>query len=394
MASSRTRWPVASTSRASRRPFRPPHCPWPRCDARSRPPFRYDRHGFYTRRCDGRRIPRFRCRRCRRTFSRQTFSLTYYLKRPGLLAPVAAGLVAGSAHRQLARSLACAPSTITRLSPRLGRHALLYLARARARLGPPPEPLVYDDFETFFGAQDFAVGLGTLVGHRSWFLYDLDQALHLRPGRRTHAGNQRWHNRLRHLHRPPPQARARALARVLHRTLPRGAPRRRLVLLSDGHTAYRRAVARHPHRRLISHRAFPNPPRRRKGQPPTPAARRRHRALFPVDHLHALIRHSQAHHRRETIAFGRRLNALLERAYLLMLWRNFIKRRSERQPRAPTPAMVLGLARRPRRWDQVLEKRLFPHRLPVPQGWERVYRRDLTSPSAGRNHRHRLKHAY
>jgi hypothetical protein len=68
------------------RPFRPPHCPWPRCDTRPRAPFRY------------------------------------YLKRPELLVPVAAGL------------------------------------------GPPREPLVYDDFETFFGAQDFAVGLGTAVG--------------------------------------------------------------------------------------------------------------------------------------------------------------------------------------------------------------------------------------
>jgi hypothetical protein len=117
---------------------------------------------------------------------------------------------------------------------------------------------------------------------------------------------------------------------------------------------------------------------------------RRDRALYPVDQLHALIRHSQAHHRRETIASGRRVNALLERAYLLMLWRNFVKRRSERQPQAPTPAMVLGLAKRPRRWEQVLERRLFPHRVGLPGSWEKIYRRDLVTPSVGRNHRHRL----
>ncbi len=376
------------------RPFRPPHCPWPRCDAASRAPFRYLRHGTYTRRGDGRSIPRFRCRCCRRTFSRQTFSTTYYLKRPELLVPTAAGLVAGSAHRQLARSLACAPSTITRLAPRLGRHALLTMARARARLGPPAEPLVYDDFETFFGAQDFAVGLGTAIGQRSWFIYDVEQALHHRPGLRTAAQKRRWLSRLRHLHHPPPRAHARALTRVLDRLLPATAPARRLTLVSDDHPAYRRAVADHPRRARIHHRAHRNPPRRTRGAPRSRAAVRRDRALFPADQLHALIRHSQAHHRRETIAFGRRLNGLLERLFLLMVWRNFVKRRSERRPRAPTPAMVLGLARRPRRWEQVLARRLFPHRVGLAGSWKKVYRRDLVSPSVGRNHRHRLRNAY
>ena len=166
-----------------------------------------------------------------------------------------------------------------------------------------------------------------------------------------------------------------------------------LALVSDDHPGYRRAVARHPLRDRISHRAFANPKRRGKGEPRSPAAVRRDRALFPVDQLHALIRHSQAHHRRETIAFGRRLSALLERAFLLAVWRNFVKRRSERRPRAPTPAMVLGLARRPRRWQQVLSRRLFPHRIKLPAGWERIYRRDLITPSVGRNQRHRLVHA-
>jgi hypothetical protein len=153
-------------------------------------------------------------------------------------------------------------------------------------------------------------------------------------------------------------------------------------------------VARHPRRKSIVHRTYRNPPRGPKGSPRSAAAARRDRALYPVDQLHALIRHSQAHHRRETIAFGRRVNALLERAYLLMLWRNFVKRRSERQPQAPTPAMVLGLAKRPRRWEQVLERRLFPHRVGLSGSWEKIYRRDLVTPSVGRNHRHRLIQAY
>jgi hypothetical protein len=64
---------------------------------------------------------------CGKTCSQETFSLRYFLKRPELLRPVAAGLVADSSHRQIARLLGCSHSTITRLSTRLGRHALLLL---------------------------------------------------------------------------------------------------------------------------------------------------------------------------------------------------------------------------------------------------------------------------
>lgn len=116
--------------------FRPPHCPRRDCpDHTPTKRYRCSRRGSYRRKCDPhRRVPRFHCPSCRRGFSRQSFATSYYLKRPELLEPVAAGLVAGSAHRQLARSLGCAPSTVTRLSARLGRHCLLLQAEALGAL--------------------------------------------------------------------------------------------------------------------------------------------------------------------------------------------------------------------------------------------------------------------
>ncbi len=76
-------------------------------------------------RADGRCVPRYRCHTCHRSFSKQSFATSYFLKRPELLVPVAHGLVNGAAHRQIARMVGCAPSTVTRLSARLGRHAQL-----------------------------------------------------------------------------------------------------------------------------------------------------------------------------------------------------------------------------------------------------------------------------
>ena len=50
---------------------------------------------------------------------------------------------------------------------------------ARLRLLDPSR---YDDFETFTGTQYHPCGLGTTVGHHSWFLYGLGFAPHRRGG--------------------------------------------------------------------------------------------------------------------------------------------------------------------------------------------------------------------
>jgi hypothetical protein len=299
-------WPERPVEQIDPSRFVPPHCPWSSCPSHADGGFRFRRHGVFIRRCDRRVVPRFRCLCCRRTCSLQTFAFSYYLKRSELAEPVAAGLLAGSAHRQLARSLGCAPSSVTRLSARLGRHALLLLARGLDRLPALSEPIVYDDFETFFVSQDLPCGLGTAVGQESWFVYGLEHAPHRRAGRP----------------RPPRKAAPRhaipspatgayrdAFRRMVDLLGSKSSATRPLVLVTDDHPAYRSALRDHPGRPPVIHRIFPNPSRR-----PSPQARRRDREMFPVDLLHSLLRHSLAHHRRETIAFGRRLNALLERA--------------------------------------------------------------------------------
>ena len=387
----------SSRARLRTREFSPPHCPWPECPSQgdssgARPRFRS--HGNYRRKCDRRIVPRFRCLACRRTFSTQTFAFSYYLKRPELSEGVAAALVAGSAHRQIARTLRCAPQTVTRRAARLGRHALLTNARALSEIRALEEAVVYDHFETFVFGQDFPLGLGTAVGSRSWFVYDLEPAPHGRRGRMSPRQKARQ-RRIRRRWGPPPRgAYGRSVTRLLDRLFPLVPERHALALVSDDHPAYGPAVSRHPQGQRVRHRAFRNPPRGPKGSPRSAAARERDEALFPVDLLHALLRHSNAHHRRETIAFSRRSNALLERAHLTALWRNFVKRRSERRPKAETPAMRLGLAHEPWTWRRILKHRLFPWRERIPPGWEAVYRRDIETPQVGRNLRHELRYAY
>jgi hypothetical protein len=322
--------------------------------------------------------------------SKQSFACSYYLKRPELLLPIAAGLAAGSAHRQLARSLRCAPSTVTRLSARLGRHAMLLQARALTAL-ELNEPVVVDHFETFEHSQDYPCGIATAVGAGSWFVYALDPAPHRRGGCRSVHQQARLDRRPEREHRGGYAGSFGRVLDVLQRVSRESSI---LHLVTDDHESYRREVHRRRSSSRIEHRVFRNPERGPKAAARSAEARARDAAMFPNDLLHRILRHSLAHHRRETIAFGRRINALMERMFLAAIWRNWVKHVTERRHEPITPAMRLGLTDRPWPWSRVFARRLFPDRERAPETWMELYRREWITPTLPSNAPHALALAF
>jgi hypothetical protein len=279
---------------------------------------------------------------------------------------------------------------VTRLSARLGRHALLLTATALVELGEIGEGLVADHFESFVRTQDYPVGVATVVGQRSWFVYGLDPAPHARAGKRS------LFQEAKRKARPPQPARGGytgSMARVLGSLLQFFPENPEIELITDGHKAYSRALVQARFRGRFVHAAYPNPKRGPKGSSRSRAAKVRDQAMFPVDTLHGLLRHSACHHRRETIAFGRRTNAILERLYLAAAWRNFVKGVSERKPDRTTPAMRLKLATEPWSFRRVLARRLFPGRVLLPKSWLEIYRRAWITPG-GPNAPHQSALAY
>ena len=348
----------------------PPFCPRPTCRAHRLPAFGFSRWGSYRTLYGPVRIPRFRCNACRKTCSRQTFSTTYYLKRRELLVQVAAGLAACSAHRQIARSAKCAKTSVTRMAERLGRHAILFHARCLEQVTEIPEPVVHDHFETFIERQDQALGIGTAVGATSWFVYDVDPAPHRGSGRRPDRKEAQLLT--------PNQSYVRSIRRTTQALLPKVSAPKRLTLRVDGRMDYKAAVLRPDIKSRVRLKIFPNPKRGPKGSSRSAEAIARDWAMFPVDQLHQLLRHTCSDHKRETISFGRRLESILGRAHLIAVWKNFIKARSERKPVRSTPAMQLGLAEERWHWEQVLSRRLFPRRSPASKAALRVYRKRWT----------------
>jgi hypothetical protein len=264
-----------------------------------------------------------------------------------------------------------------RQAARLGRHALLFLRRHRPP-GPVPEPLVVDGFESFAFSQYHPLHLNVVVGAASHYVYAFTHARLRRKGRMTEKQRRRRAALEKRHGRADPRALERGMAQALRLAAP--SPQG-LLVRSDEHPAYPRAL-RQLSGYAVRHECTPSVAARTTGNP-----------LFPVNLLDLLLRHNNAHLKRESIAFAKRHQAVIERAALLVLWRNFTKPFSERHG-GGTPAMRLGLRSSPLGVRALLKERLFPSLVGLPEPWAAYYRRLEDTPGIANPRRHALKRAF
>jgi transposase-like protein len=355
--------------------FRPPFCPRPGCPSHcSDAPWAFKKAGFYVRKAFPHTIPRYHCGCCGASFSRQTFRVSYWLKRPDLLVPVFHRLVGCSGFRQIAREFGVSHTTVMRLSERLGRHCLLFQQRDRAKLRLD-EPVAIDGFESFAHSQYYPCHLHLAAGSGSHFLYAFTDSELRRKGRMTDRQKKR-REELESTHgRPDPQSVEKEVAELV-RLLP--APTTgRLEIFSDEHPAYPRALARTGLE--VRHEVTPSTAPRTSRNP-----------LFPVNLADLLIRHCSGNHKRETIAFSKTRQNAVERLALFQVWRNYMKSFSEKKQDA-SPAMRLGLAERKLTADEILSERLFVWKIGLPQRLQDYYWRRVATGPRGTSRPHQLK---
>ncbi|MCP5041059.1 MAG: IS1 family transposase, partial [bacterium] len=307
---------------------KPPFCPNPDCEYhRSSVGWRYKKRGFYFRDVNPKRIQRYRCQRCGRHFSSQTFSVTYWLKRPEVYRHLFHRILACSALRQIAPEFEVSPSTIQRQVERLGRHCLLLHERLRPRA--PSENLVLDGFRSFESGRYWPFDANLLVG-KSHYIYGFNEAELRRSGSMKPVQRRKRAELEKRFGRADGQATRKAVKELISRVVP---PGHALELWSDDHQAYPRAL-RQLADRPIHHRTISSKASRTPTNP-----------LFPVNLADLLLRHTGANHKRETIAFSKRRQGAMYRAAIWMVWRNYVKSFSERRKDA-APAQQLGITQR------------------------------------------------
>jgi transposase-like protein len=334
-------------------PAPPPFCPNPICDSRNNSkPWRFKKKGFFHRDQNPRRVQRYLCHHCGRNFSAQTFSTTYWLRRGDLLEPLFLRLLSCSALRQIAREFKVSHSTLQRQSEHLGRHCLLFQERLRPKQAPR-EPLVLDGFRTFEHSQYWPMDLNLLVG-MSHYVYGFNAAELRRSGAMRPAQRLKRESLEEKYGRPDPLATRKHVEELLRRIVPPGA---KAVVRSDEHPAYPQAMRR------LRDRTFHHETTSSK------VSRTTQNPLFPVNLADLLLRHCSANHKRETIAFSKRRQGALYRMAIWVVWRNYIKSRSENRRDAP-PAKELGIIRQALGVADVLKQRMFPDRAST-AGWVR-----------------------
>ncbi|MBK7367552.1 MAG: hypothetical protein IPJ04_06460, partial [Candidatus Eisenbacteria bacterium] len=112
--------------------------------------------------------------------------------------------------------------------------------------------------------------------------------------------------------------------------------------------------------------------------------------LFFVNRRDMMLRHNGANHRRETIAFSKRDQGVLDRAAIHLMLANYWAPSSVNHDRS-TPAMKLGLFETPMSPEALLGKRQFVTRTNITEEWRRYYFSLVDTPEIENPKRHTLK---
>lgn len=281
------------------------------------------------------------------------------------------------ANRQIARDIGVSPKTVDDQLSRLGRHCMLYHRQQMLRM-PPPRTVAIDGLETFEHSQYFPFHFNICVEKDTDFFLSFTDSELRRKGRMTARQRAKRATLEACLGRPDPRAVPKGITALLRDAL-RDAPD--ATIHSDDHPLYAPAI-----RGLsgaVTHRVTPG--RAHRGV---------HNPLFPVNLVDLLIRHCQANHKRETIAFAKRRAAAAERLVIFLVWRNYIKGRREKHRESPTPAMAMGLSMEPLTINGLLARRLFYDHIPLPKRWRLYYTRQIWTRALRNQRTHQLTYAF
>lgn len=354
----------------------PPYCPNSSCSAHSlEHPARNSLFARAGSRAVSRfpyRTQRFRCRLCGKVFSDSVFYLFYRDRTEPTYRQIFHSHVNGQSRRNLAKDLGCSLDTVQRRFQEMARQGLLIQAQKTEGLRIE-EALAYDGIENFAFSQYDPNNTNHAVGRESFFIYDFNFSPLNRKGRmslRQRARKKELENR----YGAYPRGELERSSRRLFRRL-REKAAGELILHTDNHYAYRRALKSLPEGSPITHLITP-----------AKVCRNYRNRLFAINHTDLLTRHHLTTFKRETIAFAKHSLAMMESFSLMMVWKNFMrtiftkKHRQDPKSNIESPAVRLGIERSVLSFENFFGLRLMPTQVSLNEDWLLfVQRRDPTS---------------
>lgn len=347
--------------------FEPPHCPNPECAYHRDPPANfYTRRGSYRPACRTEDVPRFRCRGCGRYFSRQTFRHDYRDRRPECNERLFELLISGVGLRQSGRVLHLDVHAVQKKARKIGR-TCSELHRSLCRSLPAGGTYVLDEEETYEAASIRPLTMPVLIERESWFVVSTDVG----PIRRIAAKGTRRRrlqesDERRNGKRPDCSA---ACVRTVLERLRELTPEGPIVLWTDLKPSYVR-IARSVFGERVEHHRVSSRLVRTTFNP-----------LFPINTTLAMTRDNCGRLRRQSWLVTKRAKYLQLHATVFAVYRNYVRRRFNRDKPHETPAVLLKLLPRQLSIAEILAWRQdLPRSIPpIPPGDDAPARRLQTA---------------
>src|SRR5688572_17825572 len=322
--------------------FTPPRCPYRHCayhDAPGDGTAWFVRHGFYKPLCRSHPVPRFLCRGCKRSFSRQTFRMDRYDHRPDLNAPLFELLASGVGLRQSSRLLGLSLRCLELKFRKIARHLRRLHLNLQEQL-PAGSLFQFDELETFEGMRTLRpLTVPVLIEKGSRYIVWAESAPIPARHRRTRHGRQRSEEIQRRGRRHDGSRRA------CRRTLGRGAAliqdHKWVGIETDQKRTYPALVKEVLGKgREVAH-AQTNSTRTRDVSNP----------LFAINQTEAIARDLMGRLRRQSWLASKKRRYLDLGLAMFMTWRNLVRRRFNHDERSP--AEVLGFTPRRMREEEL-----------------------------------------
>ena len=312
-------------------PQPPPFCPNSTCSNHRTPPGAgwYRPFGAYHTRAYG-KVKRYLCLACGKSFSDQTFSLSYYLHLKIDLKDLFFSLASCSGIRALARKHGVTDKAISNRIGRLSRQAIGTMAGLRP-FQASGEDLVADGFESFILSQYSPNNIHHLMGASSQYVHACDLAHIRRKGRMTELQKRKRERLERGNPRVSGEIHA-SFDRICHAIRDLPSSRDTIVLHTDEKREYRAVLEANGYLEgRVKHRTTSSK-----------QARTYHNPLWPVNYYDRELRKDQASMVRETTRWSQETNNCLERTYAYAGYHNFFKPFRIRQHDMRTHAEVAG----------------------------------------------------
>jgi len=309
--------------------FTPPRCPNPQCARHTDPqPGFYRRCGFYRPACRDEPQQRYRCRTCRRGFSRQTFRHDRGDRRPDCNEPLFWLLISGVGLRQAGRMLKLGVHAVQRKKRKLANTMRLLHDNLCTRL-PAGRTFVLDEEETYEGASIRPLTMPVVVEKETWFVVGtaVGSIRRLAPvGRRRRQLQDEEERR----HGPRQDQSSECVLEVLEQLRQRigGVP---LVLRTDEKPTYG-PIARAVFGSAVHHETTAGT-----------RIRTTHNPLFPINTTLAMTRDNCGRLRRRSWLVTKNRRCLQDHLHLFVVYRNYVRRRFNRDRKHETSAWFLGL---------------------------------------------------